>query len=248
MEGYYILCKIDGEEVRLDAFVQADEPTHIITTNATTTEGWHAMTDIHLYTPGDVLVGRVDRSMDFNVVASRTTQIDVELLFESGGAASLTIEAMTFGYVYLKSQSLEVPEGEQMVVGFTGVLGIPTSDIPIYQADSIYNKFPIKNYTKAVFSIRHQHNADEAEWFMYDWAAADPLVITYNKSGNPTDIDTFKIQMYRVLDGKMAEVIGDDWMITLQGDENFIIGDKGLVEFTYLPEGWIGTGDYKFIY
>ncbi len=248
MEGYYILCKIDGTEVRLDAFVKEDEPTRIITTNTTTNEGWHAMTDIKLYNPSDVFVGRVDKSMDFNVEASRTTQIDVEMLFEDGDAGSLTIEAMSFGYVYLKSQSLEIPEGEKKVVGFVGILGIPSNEIPIYEADSVYQKFPIKNYTKAIFSIRHQHNAEEAKWFMYDWEAKDPLVIEYNKSGKPEDIDTFKIQMYRVLNGVMAEVISDEWMIVLQGDEDFIIGDKGLVEFTYLPEGWIGTGEYQFIY
>ena len=77
----YIKCKIDGEEVILDTFTEDEIPNVIISNTITEEEGWHMMTDIELYDMSDTLVATTKADMNFSVVASRTTEINIDLLF-----------------------------------------------------------------------------------------------------------------------------------------------------------------------
>ncbi len=263
IDGHYIKCKIDGDEEILSAFTEEAAPDVIISSTVTTEEGWHMMTKIEMYNKSNILVAESKAAVNFNVVASRTTQIDIDMLFldpvevdedyPKKMSARVLIKGMTYGYAFLKSKGSIPPTGEDVSVKMTGILGIPEDEIHFYQEDDLYSQHPVKSYTKCVFSIQYIHNGDDPVWTMYDWGTSDPLVLNYHKTGNPEDTDVFKIQTYRVLevDGvkEMREVISStDWRFTLKGDEDFVLNDKGLVEFSYLPVGWESEMIYQFEY
>ena len=108
--------------------------------------------------------------------------------------------------------------------------------------------FKCTSYDEALW-----YNGKVNKWFMYDWATKFPMVINYHKTGKPEDTDVFKLQVLRFqeLDGvkEIREVSSTtDWRFSLRGDEDFVLNEKGMVEFSYLPKGWASDMTYKFEY
>ena len=271
----YIKCKIDGEEVILDTFTEDEIPNVIISNTITSEEGWHMMTDIEYFNGSDVLLATTDADMNFSVVASRTTEINIDLLFleqvesramtaninkrlvkckADGSREGGSREDMTHGFVYIKSLPFTIPKGgDDVTVKMIGVLGIPEDELHFYEDDDVYSQHPVKAHTKCVFSVQHIHNDNIPVWFNYDWNSKKPLVINYTKTGKEEDVDVFKLQVLRVLeiDGVKAirEVLSTtDWRFTLRGNEDFVVNEKGFVEFSYLPDGWESEMNYQFNY
>lgn len=263
LENSYAIATIDNTAYTLDVFSEETIDDKLISTNLRLPGGSYTITNFELYT-NDVLVAEDTNPHDFTVEVSFTIELPITLTTVEGAPQKMlfNLEGLDYGFAYSKATiPEELPPPLPTTVQMIGILGIPDNEMHLYETDIQYKRKDVLTMTKAIFAIQHYHvhadgTVDDMVFHNIDWLTNDPLEFEYVKSGNPLDKDVFKIQMYRVMlingTKQMASVVHGglegEWQFTLNGDEDFELNDKGIVEFSYLPTGWLSDSPYEFEY
>lgn len=244
----YVKIIIDNVEHKLDVF-EVDGKR--VTVDLPLSDGNHNITSYKVFDDDDILLSEDNTTKVVKVDSSFTKELTITDNHTKMAMASTQLVNMNYGYLYVKD---DTKLGNEVTIPISGVLGLLEERFADYAADDIYKVKPITSKVKAVFSIQTYLNGKETGFSMYDYKNKKPLYLTYNKTGNPSDVYKFVIQMRMYVEGanKIVETnrgIDGDWTITVKGDEDLITDNDGIVTFTMFPtSNWVSNATYKFTY
>ena len=247
--GAYAIAKIDGVEYGLQIFFEGNK---LMTTNLNLIGGTHTLTSYKLYKSDGTLLAEDNNELTFDVDVSFTIELPVNLTFQDNAAymmMAMSITGLDYGITYVKSNELPITESENEIVQMIGILGILENDKNLYEQHDIYKQRDITSKVKAKFAIQHWYNGVLVGTFFSDWNAQNGLELSYIKSGNHQDINKFKIQVERVTNSGGVRAIRDvidGSEIIIHGDESLQNNEKGIVEFSVFPQGWLSNSVYQF--
>lgn len=246
----YVKIIVDGTEYRLNVF---EVDGKLITTDLSLPKGEHTISSYKLFKDDDTLITEDDSVKQVTVNASFTKELVIAPAKKMAmGMVTTKVATMEYGYLYTKEAK---KADNEVTVLISGLLGIPDDELNKYVNDPQYGiNVPMTSKVKAVFSIQTYLNGKETGFQMYNYKNNEPLHLTYNKTGDHNDEYKFVIQMHLYLAGpnKVVEVnrgLNGDWTIAINGDDDLITNDDGVVEFTMFPtDDWESNATYKFTY